>query len=114
MRPDPERGDIWLVDLNPTRGHEQAGRRPALIFSVDEFNSGPAELVFVIPITSTVRRLPTHLLIQPPEGGIKVESAILCDALRSVSRQRLVKKWGCVSSETLVAVEDRVRVLLGL
>ena len=114
MRPNPERGDIWLVDLNPTRGREQAGRRPALIFSVDEFNSGPAELVFVIPITSTVRRLPTHVVIQPPKGGIKVESAILCDALRSVSCQRLVENWGRVSLETRVAVEDRVRILLGL
>ncbi len=114
MRPDPERGDIWLVDLNPTRGHEQSGRRPALIFSVDEFISGPAELVFVIPITGTVRRLPTHVVIQPPEGGIKVESAVLCDALRSVSRQRLVQRWGRVSPATLVAVEDRVRILLGL
>jgi mRNA interferase MazF len=43
--PTPNRGEVWLVDLNPIRGREQAGRRPALVVSVDEFNNGPADLV---------------------------------------------------------------------
>jgi mRNA interferase MazF len=114
MTPSPQRGEIWLLDLDPTRGHEQAGRRPALIFSVDVFNAGPADLVFVIPITSKLRPIPTQVALRPPEGGIKVESAILCDALRSVSKQRLHAKWGGVSPATLEEVEDRVRILLGL
>ena len=110
----PLRGEIWLVDLNPTRGHEQAGRRPALIFSVDAFNAGPADLVFVFPVTSRIRPIPTQVVVRPPEGGVKVECAILCDALRSVSKQRLFAKWGRVGSVTLNEVEDRVRILLGL
>jgi mRNA interferase MazF len=114
MTPSPQRGEIWLLDLDPTRGHEQAGRRPALIFSVDVFNAGPADLVFVIPITSRLRPIPTQVALRPPEGGIKVESAILCDALRSVSKQRLCAKWGRVGPATLSNVEDRVRILLGL
>ena len=44
----PNRGEIWLADLNPTRGHEQAGARPVLIISTNAFNHGPAGLVFVI------------------------------------------------------------------
>jgi len=48
MTDKPARGEIWLVDLNPTRGHEQAGKRPALVVSVDLFNFGPAELVVEI------------------------------------------------------------------
>ncbi|WP_198471546.1 type II toxin-antitoxin system PemK/MazF family toxin [Acetomicrobium sp. S15 = DSM 107314] len=39
---EPSRGEIWLVDLNPLRGHEQAGRRPSLVISVNGFNYGPA------------------------------------------------------------------------
>src|SRR5438067_3877948 len=97
MKFKPLRGEVWLVDLNPTRGHEQAGRRPAVIFSVNEFNTGPADLVFVVPITSTLRDLPTQVVIRPPEGGIRVESAVLCEALRSVSRERLIQKWGKVN-----------------
>ena len=44
----PSRGEIWMVDLNPARGHEQAGYRPCLVVSVDLFNHGPAELVVVL------------------------------------------------------------------
>ena len=51
----PSRGEIWMVDLNPTRGHEQAGVRPALVVSVDTFNHGPAGLAVVLPVTSRLR-----------------------------------------------------------
>jgi mRNA interferase MazF len=114
MTPSPQRGEVWLLDLDPTRGHEQAGRRPALIFSVDAFNAGPADLVFVVPITGRVRPIPTQVPLHPPEGGTKIESAILCDALRSVAKQRLYVRWARVSPATLAKVEDCVRILLGL
>ena len=59
--PEPQRGEVWLADLNPTRGREQAGQRPILIFSVNEFHREPAELVVVLPITSTIRPIPLHV-----------------------------------------------------
>ena len=65
----PGRGEVWLVDVNPVRGHEQSGRRPALVVSDDLFNRGPAGLVIVMPITSTVRTIPSHVRVSPPEGG---------------------------------------------
>ena len=114
MNSAPERGEIWLADLDPTRGHEQAGRRPVFILSVDLFNQGPAKLVLAIPITSRVRNIPTHVVLRAPEGGSKVDCAILCEALRSISKERLVHKLGLVSPITLTAVEDSVRILLGL
>ncbi|MGI6209653.1 MAG: type II toxin-antitoxin system PemK/MazF family toxin [Anaerolineae bacterium] len=67
----PSRGDIWLVDLGPTPGHEQAGRRPALVVSTDAFNQGPAGLVVVLPITTTERGIPLHVPVNPPEGGVR-------------------------------------------
>ena len=114
MIPSPQRGEIWLLDLDPTRGHEQAGRRPALILTVDGFNAGPAGLVMAIPVTKTIRPVPTHVIVRPPEGGVKMECSILCEALRSVSKERLVIRWGRISPATLAEVEDRVRILLGL
>ena len=51
-------GEVWLADLGATRGHEQAGRRPVLVFSIDDFNSGPANLVVVLPLTSKFRGVP--------------------------------------------------------
>lgn len=111
---NPARGEVWLADLNPTRGHEQAGRRPILVVSHDLFNQGPAELVIVLPLTSTHRGVPSHVPITPPEGGLKTASVILCEAIRSISKERLSQRLGTVSLATLAAVEDRIRILLDL
>jgi mRNA interferase MazF len=111
----PSRGEIWLADLNPTRGHEQAGTRPVVVVSSDMFNHGPARLVFVAPLTRTDRGVPFHVPIDPPEGGIRARSFILCDAVRSISTDRLVgQPWGILRGSTLAEVEDRLRVLLEL
>jgi mRNA interferase MazF len=112
--PPPQRGDVWLADLDPTQGHEQGGRRPVLIASVNSFNAGLSGLAVVLPITSRVRPLPLHVPVQPPEGGLRLPSAVLCDAVRSIDRGRLLNHWGAVSSATMTLVEDRLRRLMGL
>jgi mRNA interferase MazF len=112
--PSPQRGEVWLADLDPTFGHEQGGRRPVLIISVDSFNAGLSGLVVVMPITSRVRPLPLHVPVNPPEGGLRLPSAILCDAIRSIDQRRLVDCWGAVSPVTMGLVEDCLRRLLGL
>ena len=111
---EPSRGETWLVDLSPTRGHEQSGRRPALVVSVDAFNEGPAGLVVVLPMTTKFRGVPLHVEVVPPEGGVRERSFIKCEDVRSVSKERLVAPWGQISSRTLLAVDDRLRILLGL
>ncbi|HSS47903.1 MAG TPA: type II toxin-antitoxin system PemK/MazF family toxin [Thermoanaerobaculia bacterium] len=110
----PARGEIWLADLDPTRGHEQAGRRPVLILSEDPFNKSRAGLVIAVPITSTLRSNPFRVRLSALEGGLKVESEALCEAIRSISKDRLFVRFGKVKAETLALVEDRLRVLLGL
>jgi mRNA interferase MazF len=112
--PAPSRGEVWDLDFDPTVGHEQAGARPALILSVDIFNEGPAELVVVVPLTRTPRKVRWHVRVQPPEGGLVAESFIQCENVRSVSKRRIKRLRGRVSENTLAAVEDRVRILLGL
>jgi mRNA interferase MazF len=100
---DPSRGEIWLADLTTGRGHEQAGQRPVLVVSDDAFNTGFAGLVMTVP------------LVDPPEGGLKTPSVILCDQLRTISKDRLGKTpWGTVSAATLAEVEKTLRVLLAL
>jgi mRNA interferase MazF len=110
----PARGEVWLADLNPTRAHEQAGRRPVLVVSEDLFNRGPAGLAIVLPMTSTLRNVPSHVPVAPPEGGVRNRSAILCDAIRSVPVERLAVRWGAVDRRTMAEVEDRLRILLRL
>ena len=96
------------------RGHEQAGRRPVLVVSVNQFNQSRADLVVIVPLTSTLRTLPLHVVVQPPEGGLTNRSALLCEAVRSITKDRLLARWGSVSPATMTEVEDRLRVLLGL
>ena len=110
----PSRGEIWTVNLNPVRGHEQAGFRPGLVISVDTFNYGPAGLVVIIPITTKEKGIPFHVAINPPEAGVSKKSFIKCEDIRSVSTERLSKCLGKVSLETLRAIEDRLKILLDL
>jgi mRNA interferase MazF len=110
----PARGQVWLIDLDPTRGHEQAGTRPGLIISVDQFNQTPLMLAVVVPITSRAKEFPLHVRIEPPEGGLQYTSFAKCEDVRSISRERLNKPMGRVSPAVLRQVEDRLRLVLGL
>lgn len=109
-----QRGSVWRVDLDPTRGHEQAGVRPALVLSVDGFNQGPAGLAIVAPLTTRSRPIGSHVRIAPPDGGLRMVSFVKCEDVRSVSTQRFIEPWGRVSSEVMNQVEDWLRTLLGL
>ena len=114
MMTHPQRGEIWLGDFDPTRGREQAGKRPALVVSVNEFNAGGADLVVVLPITSKFKGIPWHVEVAASEGGLKTRSFIKCEDVRSIAKDRLTKRWGRVSPATLDAVEARLRILLEL
>ena len=107
-------GDVWFGELDPTVGHEQAGERPLLVLSLNSFNRSPAGLVVVLPITTRLRRIPWHVFVSPPEGGLTRPSAILCEALRSVSQQRLQYRIGTAGAATMQAVQDRLRILMNL
>lgn len=110
----PARGEVWLADLNPVVGHEEAGRRPVVVVSVDAFNEGPADLVIAVPLTTRLRPVPSHVRIDPPEGGLRQPSAALCEAARSMAKGRLGSRWGRVEPATLARIDDVLRILLSL
>jgi mRNA interferase MazF len=58
--------------------------------------------------------VPSHVPVRPPEGGVKKPTAILCEAVLSISVERLVLRCGAVDRRTMAAVEDRLRILLRL
>jgi len=109
-----KRGEIWLIDFNPTKGREQAGVRPALVFSVDQFNSSRADKVVTIPLTSKNKGISLDVKLIPPDGGVTKNSYVKCEDLRSLSKDRLIEKWGEVSSEKMKEVESKIKLLLGL
>jgi mRNA interferase MazF len=85
-----------------------------VVVSEDLFNRGPAGLVIVLRMTSTLRPIPSHLPVSPPEGGLKTRTAVLCEAIRSISTDRLVLRWGALAPSTMAMIEDRLRILLRL
>jgi mRNA interferase MazF len=105
-------GEVWFVDLDPTRGREQAGRRPAVVVSVDQLGTGPSELAIVVPLTRTERPNPLYVAIEPPEGGVRETSYAMPEMVRAVSRQRLVERWGMLRPATVEQVLQRVHLLL--
>lgn len=110
----PKQGEVWWIDLEPVRGHEQGKKRPCLVVSDNVFNAIPHGLVWVVPVSSSPRRHNLTVEITAPEGGMKVASAVLCHQLRTVSIERLDRRTGAVSPLTMREVMRRVALILGV
>ncbi len=110
-----KRGEVWLADLNPIRGSEQAGIRPILIFQNDTINTFTTTVV-TIPFTTNLRRtaLPSCVRVAAGDGGLSDDSVALCHQLRVLDVERLIRRLGIVSRPTMVAVERCVLFTLGI
>lgn len=109
-----QRGELWLVDFGEPIGHEQGYRRPAMVISANQLNRSRAELAVVLPITTTRRRLPSHIEIEPGESGLSHTSYAKAEDIKSVSTQRLIRHLGAVSTDRLNRAEHALRLLLDL
>ena len=109
------RGDVVLVDLNPVRGTEQAGKRPALVIQIDRANTASPHTI-IAPFTSKVRRslLPSHVAIPAETAGLKLESVLLCEQIRVVDRRRIVRVLGHLDETFMEKVAVAVRTILGV
>ena len=111
----PKRGDVWLANLNPIRGSEQAGIRPVLIFQNDSLNRVTSTFL-AIPFTSNLRRaaLPSCVRIAQGDGGLENDSVALCHQLRVLDKSRLLHRLGRIDTETLADVEAHVMFTTGI
>jgi mRNA interferase MazF len=110
------RGDVYDARLDPVEGSEQAGTRPVIVVSRDAINAN-LSIVVVVPCTtyrSTTRIYPSRILLQAPEGGLSVDSVALCEQLRTVTKLRLLRHRGTVSSQSLARIDRALRTTLDL
>lgn len=112
MSSQPEQGDVYWADPDPTRRSEQAKARPFAIVSVDRLNSSPIGLSLAVPLTRTDFDNALHLAILPPEGGLREGSFAMPEQLRSVSHERLSCKLGRLRPATREELLRRCRLLL--
>ena len=112
----PIRGEVYLVNFEPTVGAEIRKTRPAAILQNDIANRwSPITIVAAITSKSDDGRMyPTQVVVQAPEAGLRVDSVILLNQLRSVDRLRLVRRMGVLTAETMTAVDRALLLSLGL
>ncbi|MBA4183360.1 MAG: type II toxin-antitoxin system PemK/MazF family toxin [Acidobacteria bacterium] len=111
----PVRGEIYLVNFDPTLGSEIKKTRPALIIQNDVANEhSPITIVAAITSKFDDTLYPTEVLISAGEGGLKQDSVVLLNQIRSIDRQRLAKKLGKVNDSTLKKVDLAIKISLSL
>ena len=113
------RGEIRLVDLDPTQRGEADKRHPAVVVSNDGANTTAARLghgvVTVVPVTSNVDRVyPFQVLLPGAETGLDRDSKAQAEQVRSVSVERVSRKLGAVPPGLMLAVDDALRLHLAL
>jgi mRNA interferase MazF len=111
--PSVFRGDVWLVSLDPTVGHEVQKTRPAVVVSSNIYNRFNW-VVVVMPLTSHNTAEYDQVLVRPPEGGLTSPSVTLPDQIRATDRRRLVKRLGRVEQDTLAKIDRSLRIVLDL
>jgi mRNA interferase MazF len=112
----PKRGEIYLTSLDPTVGREIQKTRPALVVQNNTSNR-LTQTTIVAPITSTVRfpLNPVHALLPADAAtGLSVASVALLNQIRTVDRQRLIKRLGAVDAQTLTQIDEALKISLDL
>ncbi len=105
------RGDIYWADLNPTRGHEQAGVRPVVIISHDVFNN-KSGTVIAMAITSQPQKAGFPLTFELKSGDLPKQSWVKISQVRTISTSRLDKKIGRVDSEDLDTIIEGLNEII--
>jgi mRNA interferase MazF len=93
----PEAGDIIWLSFNPQSGHEQSGRRPALVLSPKEYNA-KTDLALLCPVTNQIKGYPFEVLL--PEN-FKISGAILADQIKSLD-------WKVRNAEYIATLPDNI------
>ena len=111
----PRRGDVYLVSFDPTVGAEIRKTRPALVIQNDVANRR-SPVTIVAAITSQFEKplYPTEVLIEVPEGGLRIQSVVLLNQIRSIDTQRLVSRLGRLRTETMELIDRALAISLGL
>lgn len=97
----PQRGDVWLISLEPTIGSEIRKTRPCVVISPNETNR-LLRTVIIAPLTSTIKNYPTRMIInfQNKQGSV------VLDQIRTVDKSRLLKKMGIVTTEEYQSIAN--------
>ncbi|MBM3941749.1 MAG: type II toxin-antitoxin system PemK/MazF family toxin [SAR202 cluster bacterium] len=110
-----KRGEVYYARLDPVAGSEQAGVRPVVIVSRDSINDN-SSVILAVPFT-TYRGgwlYPSHVLLQPPEGGLTRSSVAMAEQVRALDKGRLGPLRGTLSKQALGQIEEALLIAMDL
>ncbi|MCR4334477.1 MAG: type II toxin-antitoxin system PemK/MazF family toxin [Patescibacteria group bacterium] len=112
----PRRGDIYLVNFDPTIGREIKKTRPAVIIQ-NNISNEYSSVVIVAAVTSyraNYKIYPTEVIVPCKESGLNHDSLVLLNQIRTIDKQRLLLKVGKVNSEILLKIDKALEISLGI
>lgn len=111
----PRRGEIYFVDLDPIIGSEQGGHRPALVIQNDVGNQySPIIIVAAITSRPSARPRLTDVSIQPGSSGLRLQSRVLLNQIRTIDKRRVGSYVGHLTSEEMSKINEAITISLGL
>jgi mRNA interferase MazF len=105
--------DIWLADLNPSRGTEPGKTRPVVIIQTNLLNDTHASTM-VCPITSKVQSEVNLLRIHLKKGQLDKLSDVLVDQIRAIDNKRFIKKVGQLNKAQMIRIKENIHIVLDL
>ena len=111
-----KRGDMFYADLSPVVGSEQGGVRPVLIIQNDTGNKySPTVIAAAITSQTGKNKLPTHIDIGSENNGLKADSVVLTEQIRTIDKSRLKEKIGHISDSSVMnQVNNAIGISFGL
>ena len=112
----PRRGEIYLVEFDPARGHEIQKTGPALVIQNDIGNKfSPVTIVAAISSKVSLVPFPVEVVIAPTRGnGLTLESTVKLGQIRSIDRTRLLRRMGVVDATNMLKIDEGLKISLGL
>ena len=110
------RGDIYYADLRPVVGSEQGGIRPVIIIQNDVGNMhSPTVIAAAITSQRGKNKLPTHIEIDSKDNGLKADSVVLAEQIRTIDKSRLKERIGHIDNDEIIGkINNALGVSFGL
>jgi mRNA interferase MazF len=110
-----KRGDIYYADLSPVIGCEQGGTRPVVIVQNNVGNRhSPTVIAAAITSKQDKTSLPTHINVKAESCGLAKDSVVLLEQIRTIDKQRLRERTGCLTKEDIKKLNNALNISFGL
>jgi mRNA interferase MazF len=112
----PLRGEVFMADLEPSEGSEQGGTRPVVVVSRDALNRfSPVVVVCSITDAANKKKIyPSHVKVSAGVGGLRLDSIVVCEQVRAISKTRLKDQLGKFDKSVMTSVEAALKITLDL